>query len=237
VSRFQRFALSSVSRAFGSLACFDSELVSPRLLKGSLDGFCELEPPFVPSDLRAEGRAIDAVSIRVFVGLGVGCWFCSDVVDADGRRPSGPPLSFLCLPVTRSNRDRFGSRPLGDRCAMLFSRLCALCTLGEGLVARLRKFSAELIAVEPDRIAFGACSRLVEALRGMPNPPDCFSSWLRLCLCPGKCNLWPAMEGLCKRLLLCSVCGVWLLFCASFQNVSDQSPSEHNNLASLPILT
>ena len=182
MSRFQRFALSSVSRALGSLACFDSELVSPRLLKGSLEGFCRLEPPFVPSDLRTKGLAIDAVSIRVLLGLGPGCWFCNDVVDADGKRPSGPPLSFLCLPVTRSKRDRFGSRPLGDRCAMLFSLLCALWMLGEGLVARLLRFSAEVIAVEPDRIALAVFSRLVDALRGMPKPPDCFSSWLRLCL-------------------------------------------------------
>lgn len=207
MSRFQRFALSSVSRAFGSFACFDSELVSPRLLKGNLDCFCVPEPPFVPSDLRARGRAIDAVSVRVLLGLGPGCWFCNDVVDEDGRRPSGPPLSFLCLPVTRSKRDRFGSRPLGDRCAIVLSRLCALCMLGEGLVARLLKFSAELIAVDPDRIGLAVFSRLVEALRGMPKPPDCFSSWLRLCLCPGKCSLCPPMEGLCKRLLLCSACG------------------------------
>jgi hypothetical protein len=205
VSRFQRLAFWSVSCAFGSFDGFDSELVSPRLLKGSLDGFCVLEPPFVPSDLRAEGRAIEAVSIRVLLGLGVGCWLCSDVVDADGWRPSGPPLSFLCLPVTRSKRDRLGSRPLGDRCAILFSRLCALWTLGEGLVARLRRFNAELIAVEPDRIGFW--SRLVDALSGNPKPPDCFSSWLRLCLWPGRCSLWPAIEGLCDRLLLCSVCG------------------------------
>ena len=126
MSRFQRFEFASVSRAFGSFACFDSELVSPRRLKGSLEGFGVLEPPFVPSDLRTAGRAIEAVSIRVLLGLVAGCWLCNDVVDDDGRRPSGPPFSFLCLPVTRSKRDRFGSRPLGDRCAMLLSRLCAL---------------------------------------------------------------------------------------------------------------
>ena len=125
VSKFQMFALSSDACALGSLACFDSELVSPRLLKGSLDCF-ELEPPFVPSDLRARGRDIEAVSIRVLLGLGTACWLCNDVVDAEETRPSDPPFSFLCLPVTRSKRDRFGSLPLGDRCAMLFSRLCAL---------------------------------------------------------------------------------------------------------------
>lgn len=92
--------------------------------------------------------------------------------------------------------------------------------LGEGLVARLLRFSAELMAVDPDRIGLAVFSRLVEALRGMPKPPDCFSSWLRLCLWPGKCSLWPPMEGLCKRLLLCSVCGAWL--CASCQNVSNR---------------
>lgn len=188
MSRFQRFALSSDACALGSFACFDSELVSPRLLKGSLEGFV-FEPPLVPSDLRAEGRDIEAVSIRVLLGLGAGCWFCNDVVDDEETSPSDPPFSPLCLPVTRSNRDRFGSRPLGDRCAILFSRLCALWTLGEGLVARLRKFSAELMVVEPARKGLPACSRLVEALSGKPKPPDCFSSWLRLCLWPGKCSL------------------------------------------------
>lgn len=94
---------------------------------------------------------------------------------------------------------------------MLLSRLCELLILGDGLVARLRKFSVEPI-VDPWRKGFALCSRLVEALSGKPNPPVCFSSLLRLCLCPGRCSLCPPMEALCGRpLLLASGCDGWLL--------------------------
>lgn len=117
VSRFHKFGWSSVPSAFefGSLACLDSELVSPRLLKGSREGFSPAEFALLPSDLRPEGRDIDAVSVRDLLGLGPGCWLCSEVVEAGEVRLSGVALSFLCRPVTRSNRDRFGSRPLGER--------------------------------------------------------------------------------------------------------------------------
>jgi hypothetical protein len=101
--------------AFGSLACLDSELVSPRLLKGSREGFCPAVFALLPSDFRPEARDIDPVSVRALLGLSAGCWFCSDVVDAGETRLSIADFSFLCRPVTRSNRDRFGSRPLGER--------------------------------------------------------------------------------------------------------------------------
>lgn len=216
--------------AFGSLACFDSELVSPRLLKGSREGFCPAVFALLPSDLRPEGRDNEAVSVRDLVGRGPGCWFCSDVVDAGETRLSIADFSFLCRPVTRSNRDRFGSRPLGERCAIPLSRLWALCTLGEGLVARLRKFNAELM-VEPERrglARFAMFSRLVADLSGNPNPPETFSSLLRLCRCPGRCNLWPAMEGLWERLLLCSVCCEELFPVASCPNCQRLLPGAIN---------
>lgn len=122
----------------------------------------------------------------------------------------------------RSTIDLLGSRPLGDRCAMLLSRLCALLMLGDGLVARLLRFSVEPM-VEPCRRGFAVWSRLVEALRGKPKPPVCFSSLLRLCLCPGRCSLCPPIEALCDRpLLLDSACEGWLLLWlgASCQTVS-----------------
>jgi hypothetical protein len=79
-------------------------------------------------------------------------------------------------------------------------------------------------------------SRLVADLSGNPNPPDTFSSLLRLCLCPGRCNLWPPMEGLCDRLLLCSVCGAELLLVASCHIVSGYFLGQINIFHSTPYL-
>ena len=75
VSRLYKFGWSSIpfTFAFGSLPCFDSELVSPRLLKGSREGFCPAVFALLPSDLRPEGRDIDPVSVRDLLGLGPGC--------------------------------------------------------------------------------------------------------------------------------------------------------------------
>lgn len=38
------------------------------------------------------------------------------------------------------------------------------------------------------RIMLNDCSRLVDGRNGKPYPVLCFSSVLRLCLCPGKCR-------------------------------------------------
>jgi hypothetical protein len=79
-------------------------------------------------------------------------------------------------------------------------------------------------------------SRLVADLSGNPNPPDTFSSLLRLCRCPGRCNLWPPMEGLCDLLLLCSFCCAEVLFAASCQTVSGYFLEQVNNFDPTPYL-
>ena len=118
VSRCQSAEPSFVTCPFGSLAvcaCLTSVTVSPRLpLNGILDSFLSGGLPFGVSVRLVVGLATDIVSVRVLVGLAV-VWLVSDAVE-DEVSGSGFALS-LCLPVTLSSSERFGSRPEGECCA------------------------------------------------------------------------------------------------------------------------